>query len=560
MHWFLGLFFLVFSIQAENFNQLDWSENYRLPVGDNRKNLFSVSDEELLELKEKGYVHAQVYPVEITGLLIPYQPLITFLNADTTNPLKKLFYELSKEVSGFKSERELYEWMNLHPNKSENETGIFKIPYPNGKRDQFYISAGLINRHGADGLTFSCFNCHSNNLFGKVVPGLPNKRPRANEFFHKALGIVPFIPSKLFQKSVNATEAETYMFQRTKSNLTSTASLVPSVLGLDTSLSQVALSLSKRNLDEYATKSKMLEVMPRKNELKTHVADSKPLPWWNVKYKTRWLADGSIVSGNPVLTNILWNEIGRGSDLVELEKWMQENEQKINELAAAVFATEAPVWTDFFPEESIDVSKAKRGELVFIESCKKCHGEYEKAWSQTDSEHLPVTELIKTTKVKYFEKTPVKDVGTDPGRYQGMKYFSERLNSLAISKWMKTKVVPQEGYVPPPLVGIFARYPYFHNNSIPNLCALISPPDKRPTVFVQGPSLNAKTDFDFECVGYPVGNKIPLSWWKDETAIYKTAKKGLSNQGHYKMFLKETGEEKYTLAQKMDLIEFLKTL
>ena len=64
-------------------------------------------------------------------------------------------------------------------------------------------------------------------------------------------------------------------------------------------------------------------------------------------------------------------------------------------------------------------------------------------------------------------------------RYQGTKYFAQALNDLKISQYMKTIVQPQKGYVPPPLVGIFARYPYFHNNSIPNLCAIMLPPEQR---------------------------------------------------------------------------------
>ena len=32
---------------------------------------------------------------------------------------------------------------------------------------------------------------------------------------------------------------------------------------------------------------------------------------------------------------------------------------KVEELTAAVFATQAPRWTDFFPADSIDIDKAK---------------------------------------------------------------------------------------------------------------------------------------------------------------------------------------------------------
>jgi hypothetical protein len=538
----------------------DWSDKAYIPEGENRANIFNLTESELNQFKNNGIIHAEKYPVEVTGLLIPYKPLITFLESNPKNPLKKLLYELGKDFTGFKSEHELYSWLGISENNSENETGIYKIPFPNGKKDNLYAGAGLINKNGTNGLTFSCFACHSNYLFGKLVVGLTNKRPRANTFFHLARGTVPHLPTPLFALSTNSTKEEAEMFDRTKKNLVSVEALNPKVIGLDTSLSQIALSLARRNSDEYATKSPYFEKHPRPNILSTKVADSKPMPWWNVKYKTRWLSDGSIVEGNPIYTNILWNEIGRGTDLVVLEKWMQNNEQKINELTAAVFSTEAPKWTDFFDVKSINIENAKRGEIVFNKSCVNCHGSYEKAWSNPNAENLSDIEKVQTTKVSYHDRTPVEDVGTDSGRYEATKYFSDDLNKLAISKTMKTKVVPQIGYVPPPLVGVWSRYPYLHNNSIPNLCALVNPPKKRPTSFYQGPSVDAKTDFDFECVGYPTGEKIPKVWLKDTESLFKTTTPGLSNTGHYQMFLDKNGNELYSEADKKDLIEYLKTL
>ena len=141
-----------------------------------------------------------------------------------------------------------------------------------------------------------------------------------------------------------------------------------------------------------------------------------------------------------------------------------------------------------------------------------------------------------------------------------MKYFADELNNLAISKWMKTKVEPQVGYVPPPLVGIWARYPYFHNNSIPTLCDVLSTEKNRPKKFVLGPAENKETDFDQECVGYPVANKIPKAWLKDDEAVFDTTKPGLRNIGHTKMLWNENGTEKFSVSDKKDLVSFLKTL
>jgi cytochrome c2 len=540
--------------------QPDWTENASVLPGESRGNIYGVSAEELSLIRDRGFIHAMKYPVNVTGLLVPYQPLKTFFNTDSKNPLKLFILNISKGFTGFRNEKELYEWLGLNKFNAETETGIYKMPRPFGQSENLYVGAGLIKNADGEGLTFSCFACHSASLFGKTVMGLTNKRPHSNKFFHMATQTIPKISPTLFQLGTKATAGETRMYKRTKDNLASVDGVVPQVLGLDTSLPHVALSLAKRNDDAYATKNPNLERYPKENELSDFIADSKPMPWWNLKYKTRWLSDGSIVSGNPIFTNFLWNEIGRGTDLKELEQWMKDNQKTIEEITAAAFATEAPLYTDFFPPGMVSLERAKKGEKLFNESCMKCHGQYEKAWSSSEAATLLRVDILKTTKVIYHEKTPVKDVGTDPQRYQAMKYFAESLNNLAISKWMQTKVEPQVGYVPPPLVGIWARYPYFHNNSIPNLCALLSVEADRPKIFYQGPAVNRALDYDHECVGYPVGDNIPNEWLKDSESKMDTRRPGLRNIGHTKMLLDENGKEKFSSEDKKDLIAFLKTL
>ena len=538
----------------------DWTRDATLTHGSNRADIYQVGPQRLKELQTKGYIHALKYPINVTGALIPFEPLEFFMEADHTNPLRKLIRKISGKALPFQSMEEMYKWLGLNPFNDENATGIYKIPYPEGEKPDYYMGASILDTPQGKAITFSCATCHSQHLFGKTVMGLTNKRPRANMFFTLAKKTVPFIPSHIFKAATRATEDERKMFRKTKYNLFAIGAVEPQVLGLDTSLPQVALSLSRRKTDELASKSRFYERFPRKNKLEKFVADSKPATWWNLKYKTRWLADGSIVEGNPIFTNFLWNEIGRGTDLVELQDWLEKNMDKVQDLTAAVFATEAPKWTDFFPADSIDIEKAKRGEAIFNDTCKKCHGTYQKGWSLTQGPGLTLEEQIKTVQVLYHEKTPVKDVGTDPQRWQGTHAFADALNNLKVSKWMKTVVEPQEGYVPPPLEGIWARYPYFHNNAVPNLCALFTPPAQRPVTFFQGPANDPETDFNQECVGYPVGKDIPKEWHEEKDAHFDTRKPGLRNTGHYKMWLDEEGNEKYSWQEKMAVIEYLKTL
>ncbi len=552
-------FFALVTLSLNSFAAPDWSRDTKIPIEGHRTNIYDVQSSDLEQLKNKGYLHAFRYPVTVTGLYIPFRPLDRFMQANDSNLLRRLLLDLAGERIPFKNIEGMYEWLGLTPFPNEDANGVFKLPYPNGVKPDYPMGASFLETKDGLALTFSCAACHSMDFFGHSIMGLTNKQPRANEMFRLAQKYIPKIPVPVFLLGTGASTGEATMFRRTKKNLGSVGAIAPQALGLDTSLAQVALSLVRRNDDEYATKNKNLEKNPRFNQLSEHIADSKPAVWWNVKYKTRWLSDGSIVSGNPIFTNFLWNEIGRGTDLYELEDWMKNNQPVIKELTAAVFATESPIWTDIFPIGRIDLDAAKRGESVFSQSCQKCHGTYVKNWNLDQAEYMPDEWQIKTAEVKYHEQTPVKNVGTDPGRHEGMQYFAEGLNKLAISKMMKTVVEPQEGYVPPPLVGVFMRYPYFHNNAIPNLCALVTPPDQRPKFFYQGGAKDMETDFDFDCVGYPVGDQIP-EHFKQSDSLVDTTKPGRRATGHYKMFLNDDGSEKWSWSQKMDLIEFLKTL
>ena len=555
-----------YSTTNEIWDRPDWSENASIKVGEARSNIYDLDEETLKTWNRNGRIHALKYPVEVSGIFLPWRPMKWALGnpKEFTKRLTEngvfLHDENSPDGIPFSDINGFFDWMGLSKYPEHEGEGVFFVPKPKEMIDGDRMGLTIIQSEQGEKLTFSCATCHATTLFGKQIIGLNNKRPRTNELFVYAGKFLPMIHPWLFQWSTGASKGETEMYTQTRINVASIGALAPMALGVDTSLAQVALSLAKRNEDDYISKNPNLERYPRYNELQKSRADSKPAVWWNLKYKTRWLSDGSIVQGNPIFTNFLWNEIGRGADMKEIEQWLKDNKQTVMELTTSIFNTPAPRWTDFFNAETIDIEKAKRGEQLFMSSCKGCHGVYEKGWSSTRANELTKKELLATTKVKYHEKTPVKNVGTDSLRYEGMKYFADDLNRLSISKWMKTVVVPQEGYVPPPLVGIWARYPYLHNNSIPTLCDLLTPVKDRTKKFYQGTSDNVQTDFDFNCVGFPVGDKAPTSWSTVSDALIDTSRPGLQNIGHEKMLFDESGKEKFSQTQKMDLIEFLKTL
>ena len=530
----------------------DWGSEVEITAP--RANIYQLSLAAFEKTVNEGKKHALIYPVDVSDLLIPYQPLKTFFESDPSDPVRKVIYDLARVVSPFKSMDDVFGWLGVHdyPTSIQTETPN-ALPVLTAEEKSIPMGATLIHTEDGEALTFGCAACHTSDLFGVKVLGLTNRFPRANEFFRQGQTYAPYVNSFLFKDLLKTTEGERLMMVKAKGVTKWVGAKEPVVLGLDTSLAQVALSLAKREKDAYATRSARSAMFPRPNKLSKMVADSKPAVWWNVKYKNRWLSDGSIVSGNPVHTNFLWNEIGRGTDLTKLEKWMDHSGAKIEALTAAVFATKAPRYEKFFGLDSINVDRARRGQAHFVQSCQKCHGVYEKGWDQPQAKKFTKAKLIENFKITYHKKTPVIDVGTDPGRYLGMKEFADDLNRLQISKNIKTVVVPQKGYVPPPLEGIWARWPYFHNNAIPNLCALLSPQAERPVSYVSGKAIDKDRDFDQECVGYPIGDKAPEAWKKNKDYLYDTKLEGLSNAGH-------TAGINLSREQKLELIEFLKTL
>lgn len=539
------------------FEEPDWSAG--APVAGPRENIYNWDEEQFSIHRNKGLVHAQIYPVTVTGILPPYAPIKRLIEEKSGNPFKNWVRQIIKGFSGYESFDDVLKHLGLHPYPLETDRGIYSVPYPNGRRPETPMGFGLIERNGAQGFTFSCAACHSSNLFGKTVLGLSNRFPRANEFFFDAKRVIGVTTPGAFKYFSNATDKETNLIAQAKDRLRSVGIKEPLALGLDTSLAQVALSLNRRSLDSYATFSAWYSRFPRPDAiLDQHPADSKPAVWWNLKYKNRWLSDGSVLSGNPIYTNILWNEIGRGADLHELEDWLNKNEGAIRELATAVFATEAPQITDFFPADKIDFNRARAGEIVFEKTCAKCHGHYDKAWNLPEANHLERRDLLKTVRVRYRTTTPVVDVGTDPARRRGMKSL-EQLNHLKISKNNNIVIQAQNGYVPPPLVGIWARWPYMHNNSIPNLCALLTPGKSRPKKYYSGEAISTETDFDFECNGYPLAEKTPTSW-KRAKHLYDTGKEGLGNYGHDEGIFLKNGVEILSAEDKKNLIVFLQTL
>ncbi len=193
----------------------------------------------------------------------------------------------------------------------------------------------------------------------------------------------------------------------------------------------------------------------------------------------------------------------------------------------------------------IDFAQAGRGEQVFVRNCRGCHGSYSR-----DAESLPIYEAPRWI--------PLQAVGTDPDRLKSnTPHFRDLVRQNPLRDVLQITDFG-DGYFAPRLVGIWARFPYLHNASVPNIEALLAEPEARPEVFSLKDAGEAKS-FDPESLGLKLPknpddtNKLMKKAKKKDRKVFWTAREGHSSMGH------NFGTQ-LAPSDKRDLVEYLKTL
>lgn len=172
----------------------------------------------------------------------------------------------------------------------------------------------------------------------------------------------------------------------------------------------------------------------------------------------------------------------------------------------------------------IDQSAAGRGKPLFDQQCAGCHAFGAKNTGQVED---------------------IAQIGTDRHRLDSFSAaLVDRFHAINQPPFVFDGYRKTNGYAAVPLDGIWARAPYLHNGSVPNLEAMLEMPQNRPVTFYRGYDVYDPVHVGFVSdgpeaakVGFFVDTNIP----------------GNSNQGHvYGTAL--------TAPEKHDLIEYLKTL
>ncbi len=148
---------------------------------------------------------------------------------------------------------------------------------------------------------------------------------------------------------------------------------------------------------------------------------------------------------------------------------------------------------------------------------------------------------------------PLDEIGTDPVRLTALArdYRQNYRDSWFGYYGKEDVVVAPVGYAAPPLDGVWASAPYFHNGSVPTLWHVLHP-DRRPVVW-----LRTENGYDHERMGLEIAeyaklpDKIPSS--AERRWYFDTQVTGKSAEGHdFPALLSEP--------DRRAVLEYLKTL
>lgn len=348
--------------------------------------------------------------------------------------------------------------------------------------------------------TMNCFSCHGGKVYGTTTPGAPNNR-FALQTMTEELRLTKFKLAKpLSRMDLGA------MFIPLGTTHGTTNAVVFGI-GL----------MSRRD--------PQLNVIDKMPEAAVHHDMDAP-PWWHFYKRPNIYIDGFAQRGHRGLMQFtLVPENG--------PEFYRNHENDFKDIHAYLMSLRPPKY-----QGPVDHDLAKQGEGIFNKTCADCHGTYGQDPTYPNL------------------RIPLNEVGTDPVRLSALppegrhKYAISWFAHAGESEEQKTVINPN-GYVAPPLDGVWASAPYLHNGSVPTLWHLLHP-EERPVIWHR-----TGMELDSERMGLVVEavDRIPITEVDiaHRREYFDTRKFGKSNSGH--LFPNDLAEP-----EKQAVLEYLKTL
>jgi hypothetical protein len=372
--------------------------------------------------------------------------------------------------------------------------GLHEAPYPNDGLPMGLRSAtlSLLLGHGK-GISMDCMVCHGGSIAGKSYVGLGNSTLDYQAFYEEMSAADGRAPRTPFHFC--------------------------NVRGTNEAGSMAVFLLGYRepNLDR---RLKRIDL-----DLQDDLCEDVPAWWLLKKKKTMYHTGGTDTRSARSLMQFMMSPLNSADDI-------QKAEDDFKDIRAYLLSLTPPKYP--LP---INRRLAAQGEELFRTNCAHCHGTYGAEWTYPN------------------KIVPLDKIGTDRRRFDGI---TRKFGDYYAKSWFGEDYPIREtdGYQAPPLDGVWATAPYFHNGSAPTVYHVLNS-KARPKVFTR----SYRTDldaYDARKLGWkidvltkkPDARKLsPIEYRK----IYDTTQPGRSNGGH-------TFGDKLSEDERMAVIEYLKTL
>ena len=346
--------------------------------------------------------------------------------------------------------------------------------------------------------TMTCLACHQGKVAGRVIPGAPNSLFALQTLTEE----VRETKIRLKQKLTRMDIGSLFMPLGTSNGTTNAV------------MFGVALM---------ATRDPDLNVLPPATPPKMTHHDHDAPAWWLFHRKQMLYSDAFVPKSHRSLMQFM---LVKTNGPEKFRQW----ESDFRDIYAWLDSLRAPA----YPFE-IDRPLAAQGEQVFQKHCAECHGTYGK-----DSQYPG-------------RVVPIDQVGTDRLRLDSLatEYRSAYGNSWFAAQDSRPTELNPGGYAAPPLDGVWASAPYFHNGSVPTLWHVLHP-GRRPSVWQR-----SEDGYDRQRVGLEVTEfeilPSTVTTAKARRTFFDTRVFGKSAAGH--LFPNDLDE-----AEKRAVLEYLKTL
>jgi len=357
----------------------------------------------------------------------------------------------------------------------------------------------------------NCMQCHAQVFEGRLIIGLGN----SSIDFTKNQKLDPR-NAEAAERLLKNTDPKKYEaaepFLRVVKGIGD--QLHTQVRGVNTADRLAALLASHRDPKTFQWSDKPMMDIP------AEVIPTDVPAWWMLKKKNA----------------MFYNGFGRGdfsrflmaSNLLTVNDTSESREvdARFNDVLAYINSIMPPAYPN-----PVNKKLVREGGILFVQNCSKCHGNYGNAGNYPNL-LIPEAE-IQTDSILFRSNYQ---------SYQFVEWFN---NSWFAMGEHPARLEPFNGYIAPPLDGIWITAPYLHNGSVPDLECLLNSRE-RPRYWSRDFD---NQEYDFDKLGW----KYKVQDSAQGTTVYNTDLPGYGNYGH-------RYGDKFNSRERKAIIEYLKTL